>query len=159
MTGGVEDMLHWRQEDTMDNGCGTDIMWSIRVESLCVEISLNRNTGTIRTVTSSRDKMDSTQWYWRRLFLQNKPHSIAPIMRHPNHQSKSPGYKDWLTLDTGMIVVVFICIMYLVLVFGLLFYVKNDWCDLLFKNMTVRKWKAFNFHPQSLKNTLCLGNF
>ena len=27
--------------------------------------------------------------------------------------------------------------MFLVLVFGLLFYVKNDWCDLLFKNFTV----------------------
>ena len=27
--------------------------------------------------------------------------------------------------------------MYMVLVFGLLFYVKNDWCDLLFKNFTV----------------------
>ena len=26
--------------------------------------------------------------------------------------------------------------MFLVLVFGLLFYVKNDWCDLLFKNFT-----------------------
>ena len=28
-------------------------------------------------------------------------------------------------------------LMYMVLVFGLLFYVKNDWCDLLFKNFTV----------------------
>lgn len=37
-----------------------------------------------------------------------------------------------------MVVVVFICIMYLALVFGLLFYVKNEWCDLLFKNMTVK---------------------
>ena len=36
-----------------------------------------------------------------------------------------------------MVVVLFICFMYIVLVFGLLFYVKNDWCDLLFKNMTV----------------------
>ena len=26
--------------------------------------------------------------------------------------------------------------MYLTIVFGLLFYVKNDWCDLLFKNFT-----------------------
>ena len=31
----------------------------------------------------------------------------------------------------------FISAMFLVLVFGLLFYVKNDWCDLLFKNFTV----------------------
>ena len=72
-------------------------------------------------------------------------------MRHPNHQSKTPGYKDWLSLDTGMIVVVFICIMYLVLVFGLLFYVKNDWCDLLFKNMTVSK----GFSNPITQNSLC----
>ena len=40
-------------------------------------------------------------------------------------------------VDSGMVVVIFICMMYIVLVFGLLFYVKNDWCDLHFKNMTV----------------------
>ena len=57
-------------------------------------------------------------------------------MRHNNTPSKS-SFRDWLSIDTGMVVVVFICIMYLVLVFGLLFYVKNEWCDLLFKNMTV----------------------
>ena len=39
--------------------------------------------------------------------------------------------------DTGMIVVVFISLMYMALVFSLLFYVKNDWCNLLFKNFTV----------------------
>ena len=44
-------------------------------------------------------------------------------------------------VDSGMVVVIFICMMYIVLVFGLLFYVKNDWCDLLFKNMTVWKRK------------------
>ena len=40
---------------------------------------------------------------------------------------------------------IIISAMFLVLVFGLLFYVKNDWCDLLFKNFTVgvRK-KQFN---------------
>ena len=42
-----------------------------------------------------------------------------------------------MSLDSGMIVVIMISMMYMVLVFGLLFYVKNDWCDLLFKNMTV----------------------
>ena len=41
-------------------------------------------------------------------------------------------------IDSGMVVVVFISLMYLSLVFGLLFYVQNDWCDLLFKNFTVR---------------------
>ena len=42
-----------------------------------------------------------------------------------------------MKVDSGMVVVIFICLMYIVLVFGLLFYVKNDWCELLFKNMTV----------------------
>ena len=42
-----------------------------------------------------------------------------------------------ISIDSGMVVVIFISLMYMVLVFGLLFYVKNDWCDLLFKNFTV----------------------
>ena len=42
-----------------------------------------------------------------------------------------------MSLDSGMIVVIMISMMYMVLVFGLLFYVKNEWCDLLFKNFTV----------------------
>ena len=42
-----------------------------------------------------------------------------------------------MSVDTGMGIVIFISLMYMVLVFGLLFYVKNDWYDLLFKNMTV----------------------
>ena len=47
-------------------------------------------------------------------------------------------YKEQrVSVDSGMVVVIFICLMYIVLMFGLLFYVKNDWCDLLFKNMTV----------------------
>ena len=41
------------------------------------------------------------------------------------------------SVDSGMIVVIFICLGYLLLVIGLLFFVKNDWCDLLFRNMTV----------------------
>jgi hypothetical protein len=40
-------------------------------------------------------------------------------------------------LDSGMVVVILISMMYIVLVFGLLFYVKNKWCDLLLKNFTV----------------------
>ena len=40
-----------------------------------------------------------------------------------------------MSLDSGMVVVLIISMMYMVLVFGLLFYVK--WCDLLFKNFTV----------------------
>ena len=42
-----------------------------------------------------------------------------------------------MSLDSGMLVVLTIIIMYMTLVFILLFYVKNEWCDLLFKNMTV----------------------
>ena len=42
-----------------------------------------------------------------------------------------------MSLDSGMVVVIIISMMYMVIVFGLLFYVKNDWCDLLFKNFTV----------------------
>ena len=58
-------------------------------------------------------------------------------MRHKPASAKC-SIRDWVSIDTGMVVVVFICIMYLALVFGLLFYVKNEWCDLLFKNMTVK---------------------
>ena len=43
----------------------------------------------------------------------------------------------WAFLDSGLVVVIFICLGYLLLVFALLFFVKNEWCDLLFKNMTV----------------------
>ena len=52
------------------------------------------------------------------------------------------------SIDTGMVVVVFISLMYMVLVFGLLFYVKNDWCDLLFKNFTVG-WRINRLLPVS----------
>ena len=49
-------------------------------------------------------------------------------------------YKEQrMSVDSGMVVLIFICLIYIVLVFGLLFYVKNDWCVLLFKNMTVGK--------------------
>jgi hypothetical protein len=42
-----------------------------------------------------------------------------------------------MSMDSGIVVVIIISMMYMVLVFGLLFYVKNEWCDLLFKNFTV----------------------
>ena len=42
-----------------------------------------------------------------------------------------------ISVDTGMIIVIFISMMYLAIVFVLLFYVGNEWCDLLHKNMTV----------------------
>ena len=44
-----------------------------------------------------------------------------------------------ISVDTGMIMVIFISMMYLAIVFILLFYVDNEWCDLLHKNMTVRE--------------------
>ena len=44
-----------------------------------------------------------------------------------------------MTVDSGMLVVVTIIAMYMTLVFGLLFYVKNEWCDILHHNLTVRK--------------------
>ena len=60
-----------------------------------------------------------------------------------------------LPVDSGMVVVLFICLMYIVLVFGLLFYVKNDWCDLLFKNMTVSSL----FHAGGSLTQQNLGRF
>ena len=46
-----------------------------------------------------------------------------------------------MSVDSGLAVVILVCLMYIMLVFGLLFYVENDWGDLLFENMTVRKIK------------------
>ena len=37
-------------------------------------------------------------------------------------------------------VVVFISLVYLVIVFTLLFHIKNEWCDLLFRNFTVSRY-------------------
>ena len=51
-----------------------------------------------------------------------------------------------MSLDSGMIVVIMISLMYMVLVFGLLFYVKNDWCDLLFSNFTINTFCKPNFY-------------
>ena len=50
-----------------------------------------------------------------------------------NHRNR------YMSVDTGMVVVIFISMMYIMMVFILLFYVKNEWCDLLFNNMTVSK--------------------
>ena len=40
-------------------------------------------------------------------------------------------------VDSGMVVVGFVALVYVSFVVLLLFYVKNEWCDLLFRNMTV----------------------
>ena len=40
-------------------------------------------------------------------------------------------------MDIGIMIVIFISMMYLAIVFVLLFYVGNELCDLLYKNMTV----------------------
>ena len=68
-----------------------------------------------------------------------------------------------MSLDSGMVVVIIICMMYMVLVFGLLFYVKNDWCDLLFKNFTVRKGiknlKSVWWEGEGMHKSLTLTKF
>jgi hypothetical protein len=46
-----------------------------------------------------------------------------------------------MSVDSGLVVVGLITLTYIVLVFGLFFYVKNEWCELLFKNNTVQKRK------------------
>ena len=43
-----------------------------------------------------------------------------------------------MSVDSGMLVVITIIAMYMTLVFGLLFYVKNEWCDILHHNLTVK---------------------
>ena len=50
-----------------------------------------------------------------------------------------------MSLDSGMIIVIMISLIYMVLVFGLLFYVKNDWYDLLFNNCTVNRFRKTTF--------------
>ena len=70
--------------------------------------------------------------------LQNLPDSLTRE-EASNRLMPVKERKVRMSIDTGMVVVIFISLMYMVLVFGLLFYVKNDWCDLLFKNFTVPK--------------------
>ena len=40
-------------------------------------------------------------------------------------------------MDSGLVIVTFITVAYIIIMFSLLFYVKYEWCDLLFKNNTV----------------------
>ena len=52
-----------------------------------------------------------------------------------------------MAMDSGMLVVLIIVAMYMSIVFMLLFFVKNEWCDILNSNLTVSgKWfeKIFN---------------
>ena len=42
-----------------------------------------------------------------------------------------------LIMDSGLVIVTFITVVYIIIMFSLLFYVKYEWCDLLFKNNTV----------------------
>ena len=41
-----------------------------------------------------------------------------------------------ISVDIGIMIVIFISMMYLAIVFVLLFYVGNEWCDLIYKNVT-----------------------
>ena len=70
---------------------------------------------------------------------QSPPHSLTSCQGRGTHSMPNRRGKrhNRMSLDSGMIVVILISMMYMVLVFGLLFYVKNDWCDLLFNNFTV----------------------
>ena len=68
---------------------------------------------------------------------------VTSLVVMANHRTRN------ISMDTGMVVVIFISMMYIVLVFILLFYVKNDWCDLLFNNMTVSmKYDYSSFVPK-----------
>ena len=42
-------------------------------------------------------------------------------------------------VDSGLVIVSFITVVYIVLVFTLLVYVKYEWCDLLFKREVKNK--------------------
>ena len=61
---------------------------------------------------------------------------IAIVSQIPRSISLFSDMGSRVGIDSGMVVVIFISLMYLTIVFGMLFYVKNDWCDLLFKNFT-----------------------
>jgi hypothetical protein len=50
---------------------------------------------------------------------------------------KGPAGGRLAAVDSGLVVVGLITLTYIILVFGLFFYVKNEWCELLFKNNTV----------------------
>ena len=47
-------------------------------------------------------------------------------------------------MDSGLVIVTFITFVYIVIMFTLLFYVKYEWCDLLYKNNTVRRTEIFH---------------
>jgi hypothetical protein len=71
-----------------------------------------------------------------------KPGVEKPVVEKP--AVEKPVVDGWgrrmrrrMSVDSGLVVVVFITLGYLFLVFGLFFYVKNEWCELLFKNNTV----------------------
>ena len=47
--------------------------------------------------------------------------------------------KRRMYMDTGIVIVVLIIMVYLTIIIGMLFSVNNNWCHLLFKNGTVKK--------------------
>ena len=66
--------------------------------------------------------------------------TISPINRVQHyilHCAARRQRRRMMSLDSGMLVVVTIVAMYMTLVFILLFYVKNEWCDILHYNLTV----------------------
>ena len=49
-------------------------------------------------------------------------------------------------MDSGLVIVTFITFVYIMIMFTLLFYVKYEWCDLLFRNNTVRLIASWSSH-------------
>jgi hypothetical protein len=68
-----------------------------------------------------------------------KPAVEKPAVEKPAVDGWGRRMRRRMSVDSGLVVVVFITLGYLFLVFGLFFYVKNEWCELLFKNNTVSR--------------------
>ena len=67
-----------------------------------------------------------------------------------------------MSMDSGMLVVLIIVAMYMSIVFMLLFFVKNEWCDILNSNLTVSaKWfeKILNGKKCPQENQACKPEF
>ena len=58
-------------------------------------------------------------------------------------------------VDSGLVIVGFITMVYVILVATLLVYVKYEWCDLLFKNNTVFIYLN-NFRPGKINQNITI---
>ena len=57
-------------------------------------------------------------------------------------------------MDSGLVIVSFITVVYILIMFTLLFYVKYEWCDLLFKNNTVSRETIVDWNRKIGSKTL-----